>query len=607
MSGKINFEPIGKRFEFNDSITILEAAKKAGIRINTICGGKQICGKCRVKVESKTVTLISDQERKLLTRHEIEEGYRLACSAVVSSDADVYIPQSSLIGSQKLGILGQEKELEMDPVLSRFNIKPAQATLADLRSDFLRIKDFLYEQYGIGINLKIDEKALLELATVLRESNWDIDVIIRENEVISVTPASPKRSIYGIAVDIGTTKVAVFLVDLFSGMTIASDGFLNPQISHGEDVMSRLLVSMSERNGSKVLKDEIVNSLNVGIKKICKENRIRPQDVYEIVCVGNTAMHHLFLGLPVRQLALSPFVPVVDEPVEIKARNVGIKVNPGAYLYMPSVVAGFVGADHIAMLLASDIDRKDQSVMGIDIGTNTEIAIIQNGRISSCSTASGPAFEGAQIKFGMRALEGAIERINIDPVSYDVTYFTVGDKPPIGICGSGVLDAVAELVSSGIIDKRGKLLPDKPGVRKGDDGVYEFVIAKKDGKKITEDIVLTQKDIVAIQLAKGAIRTGINVLCEQLKVEHCALDKVIIAGAFGLYIDPSSAIKIGMFPEIPLDRFEQVGNAAGVGAKMMLVSKRSRDRAREIARRIEYVELTVVDDFATRFAYSLLF
>ncbi|MCL5985796.1 MAG: ASKHA domain-containing protein [Actinobacteria bacterium] len=607
MSGKINFEPIGKRFEFNGSTTIFEAAKKAGVGISSICGGKQTCGKCRVKVESKTVTPISDQEKKLLTRHEIEEGYRLACSATVSSDAEVYIPQSSLTGSQKLGILGQEKKLEIDPVLSRFNVRPVPATLEDLRSDFLRIKDSLYEQHGTGIDLKIDEKAMLELATVLRDNSWDVDVIIRGNEVISVTPASPERSIYGIAVDIGTTKVAIFLVDLFSGKTIASDGFLNPQIDHGEDVMSRLLVSMSERNGSKVLKDEIVNSLNAGIKKICKENGIRSQDVCEIVCVGNTAMHHLFLSLQVRQLALSPFVPVVDEPIEIKARDVGVRINPGAYLYMPSVVAGFVGADHIAMLLASDIDVENQSIMAIDIGTNTEIALIQNGRITSCSTASGPAFEGAHIKYGMRASEGAIERINIDPISYNVTYFTIGDKPPVGICGSGVLDAVAEMVSAGIIDERGKLLPDKPGVRKGDDGVHEFVIAKKDGKKITEDIVLTQKDIVAIQLAKGAIRTGINVLCEQLKVEHCDLDKVIIAGAFGLYIDPSSAIKIGMFPDIPLDRFEQVGNAAGVGAKMMLVSKKSRDRAREIAQRIEYVELTIVDDFATRFAYSLLF
>jgi len=607
LTNRITFEPIGKRFEFNDSITVLEAAKKSGIGIMTVCGGKQTCGKCRVKVDCKNVTPISDQERKLLKKHEIEDGFRLACSAVVSSDADIYIPQSSLIRSQKLGIMGQENKIEIDPVLGRYNIRPPMAVLTDPRSDFLRVKNSMEEKYGIGNDLEIDEKAMLELSTVLRKNDWDIDVVIRNNEIISVLTPSSKGKLYGIAVDVGTTKVAVFLIDLSNGKTIAADGFLNPQISHGEDVMSRLLVSMSDDKGRKELKDEIINSLNVGIRKICRENKIRTEDIYEIVCVGNTAMHHLLLGLPVRQLALSPFVPVVNDPIEIKARDAGIKINSGAYLYIPSVVAGFVGADHIAMLLASNIDGKDQNVMGIDIGTNTEIAIIGNGRISSCSTASGPAFEGAQIKFGMRASEGAIERISIDPVSYEVEYYTIGDVPPIGICGSGVLDTVAELVSSGIMDKRGKLLPDKPGVRRGESGEYEFVIAKGNGKEIIDDIVLTQKDIVAIQLAKGAIRTGINILCEKLKLEYCTLDRIIIAGAFGLYIDPSSAIKIKMLPEIPLDRFEQVGNAAGVGAKMMLVSKSYRDKAVELARHIEYVELTVVEDFANRFAYSLLF
>ncbi|GFP40616.1 hypothetical protein HKBW3S47_02313, partial [Candidatus Hakubella thermalkaliphila] len=260
-----------------------------------------------------------------------------------------------------------------------------------------------------------------------------------------------------------TTKIALYLVDLVSGETIDADGFINPQIAYGEDVMSRIMSAMTDPQNALRMQEEVVSTLNKSIEDLCHRNDLSPEEILEMTLVGNTAMHHLFLGFPTRQLALSPFVPVTDEPIDIKARDLGLKISPGAYVHVLPVIAGFVGADHVAMLLSSGIVDQGEKAMGIDIGTNTEIALVIDDKIVSCSTASGPAFEGAHIRYGMRAAAGAIERVTIDPQTYEVKVMTIEDKPPVGVCGSGVLDAIAEMLKTGVLDERGKLVRDIPG------------------------------------------------------------------------------------------------------------------------------------------------
>ncbi|MCL5072412.1 MAG: ASKHA domain-containing protein, partial [Actinobacteria bacterium] len=321
----------------------------------------------------------------------------------------------------------------------------------------------------------------------------------------------------------------------------------------------------------------------------------------EIVLVGNTAMHHLFLGFPVKQLGVSPFVSLTDKPIDIKARDLGIGIATGGYIYLPPPIAGFVGSDHLAMLVATNISEMKGNYLGIDIGTNTEIVLKSNKGLESVSTASGPAFEGAHIRFGMRAASGAIERVIINPKTCIPEIQTINDKKPVGICGSGILDSVAELLKAGIINRRGRFNAESECVYKDSKGIVQYILDPE------SKISINQNDIVEIQLAKSAIRSGIDILLENAGVSFEDLDKIIIAGAFGSYIDPKNVVNIGMFPNVSLKKIIQVGNAAAVGAKMMLLSKKIRKGAEVIAEKTKYLELTVFPTFADHFAKSTLF
>ncbi len=426
-------------------------------------------------------------------------------------------------------------------------------------------------------------------------------------------------------------------MDLVSGDTVDSKGIMNPQISFGEDLMSRLNFSLQNQENLEKIKSIVIKRISETTRDLCKKNNILSSEILEMTLAGNTAMHHLFLGLPVKQLALAPFVPLTNSPIEIKARDIGIELAPGAYIYMPPSIAGFVGSDHLAMILGTGIDSKKGNYLGIDIGTNTEIALVSEGRITSVSTASGPAFEGAHIKHGMRAAPGAIEKVFIDQNTFVPNIQTINDKTPTGICGSGILDAVAELLRTGLIDRRGKFNKDNKYLCQDTKGQVQFVLARsnndknsdkggKAGKKenteagaagnngammnqqcYDKDISINQKDIVEIQLAKGAMRTGIEILLENAGISFNDIDGIIIAGAFGSYIDPKNVVNIGMFPKVSLEKISQVGNAAGVGAKMMLLSKVERKRSEKIAQDTNYLELTVFPSFTDHFVASMQF
>jgi uncharacterized 2Fe-2S/4Fe-4S cluster protein (DUF4445 family) len=361
-----------------------------------------------------------------------------------------------------------------------------------------------------------------------------------------------------------------------------------------------------------VLQSAIVNALNELANDLCLEGAARsvssnnpelhPSQIVEAVIVGNTAMHHLFLGLPVEQLGLAPYVAAVSAPLDVRATEVGLGLAPGAMVHLLPNIAGFVGADHVAVLLATGTHLMEGVVVSLDIGTNTEITLAAQGRLIACSTASGPAFEGAHIGDGMRAANGAVERVRI--MDGQLEYQTIGNEPAVGICGSGILDAIAELKTAGVLNHRGAMQPDHPLVRHGENGP-EVVLVPAQATQQRRDIILSRKDVSEIQLAKGAIRAGIEILLEQVGLTPADIDHVIIAGAFGTYIDIASAVTIGMFPPLPPERFRQVGNAAGIGAKLSLLSLAQRTAAAALAEEVEYLELTNYPGFVNEFARAM--
>ncbi|MCL4394453.1 MAG: ASKHA domain-containing protein, partial [Chloroflexi bacterium] len=405
-----------------------------------------------------------------------------------------------------------------------------------------------------------------------------------------------------VAVDVGTTKLACYLVDLETGQTRATMGVMNPQIAYGEDVMSRLEAAMVDAANADRLQRDLVECINSAVAQLCATAGAAPERLVDLCLVGNTAMHHLLAKLPVRPLALLPFVPALRSPLQVDADRLGLHAASVARVYLPPPIAGFVGSDHLAFLLAAGFHQDRRTRLGIDIGTNTEIALHAGGRILSCSTASGPAFEGAHIRHGMRAAPGAIDRVRLgeDGLAHcDV----LGSVPAVGICGSGILDAVAEMRRVHIVNRRGRMDPAGPGVQTEEDGTLILPLAR--GNNGSRDVGITQRDVDQVLLAKGAIRAGIAILLDQLGVTPAEIEEIVIAGAFGSYLDPVNALRIGLLPDVPLERIHPVGNAAGAGARMLLASTECRRQAQALADRIEYVELTVVPGFNKCFAESM--
>ena len=547
-SFRIDFEPLGRRGEARRGQTLLEAAQAAGVGLASICGGAGTCEECRLRLAAGKLTLPTPVEEAALSKADLAAGYRLACQAEPLSDLKLDIPPESLTAPQRLQLEGQETSLTPRPAVT--------------------------------------------------------------------TPGA-----YGLAVDVGTTKLAAYLVRLESGETVARAGAMNPQVAYGEDVISRIAYAGREPDGAKKLQAVLLESLNLLLAEMCAEAHVPAERVEDAVLVGNTAMHHLFAGLPVEQLGHAPFSPATTKPLSIPAGKSGLNLAPGAKIYLPPVIAGYVGADHVSMLLATEAwwamrsevepqrrdDREEksdkpsrssnlhgenssQTVIALDIGTNTEISLIANGQVTCCSCASGPAFEGAHIHEGMRAAPGAIERARWSDGK--ILWQTIADQPPVGICGSGILDVVAALLDGSLVRPTGAL-------QTGPGSEYVLVLASQAG--LDRDLVVTRKDIHEIQLAKSAIRAGLETLLEKAGLTFADLDEFIVAGAFGTYLDLRSAVRVGMFPPLPLERFRQVGNAAGIGAKQMLVSVDKRREAERIAGKIGYVELT------TQAAFTLLF
>lgn len=590
----VDFQPLGRRGECGESESLLACAGRLGVGISSVCGGNGACRTCKVQVVGGAVSSPTASELEAFTPEQLKLGWRLACQARPGSDCRLTVPPESMTTRQRVQVEGAEVPVEPEPAVRAYPVQLAPPSLAAPGADADRVLEVLHEQHGVRCEA-VDIRALRLLSGQLRSWGWRCEALVRAGELIAVRP--PASRPLGLAVDLGTTKLAGYLVDLSDGRTLAAGGVMNPQIRYGEDVISRITRVLSEPAEAAQVQAAAAEAINQLCADLCAEAGVDTEAVAEAVVVGNTAMHHLVLGLAVGQLALAPFVPTVREALDVKAGDLGLRLAPGAYVHLLPNIAGFVGADHVAMLLGTEAWRSEGPVVALDIGTNTEVSLVRNGELTAVSCASGPAFEGGHIKHGMRAATGAIERLRI--TAGGVQYETVDQAPPIGICGSGILDCLSELYLAGVVDEGGRL-QSHPRVRT-ERGQREFVVVAEEERDGQPAITITQRDVRELQLAKAAIRAGIQVLLEATGCDEEQLERVIIAGAFGTYIDVASAITIGMLPALPLDRFWQAGNAAGMGARLALISLGKRAEARAFASRVEYIELAGAPSFQSTF------
>lgn len=608
MTYSVDFEPIGRRVEVAEDQTLLEAARRIVLSetgtLAAPCGGKGLCGRCSVRILEGPVSPMTPAETKVLTDAEIQAGMRLACQVSARGPLRVQIPPESLTGRQDLQTEAAEVRVPVDPVVRRYAVAVLPSTIEypfSIWQQVVRALETTHCVAGAGV-----DPALLHTGDCLATDVQPLTVSVRAGQAIALHRVNPAPRPLGLAVDLGTTKIAGFLVDLETGETLASEASMNPQISYGEDLMSRLMYSDENAANARrmaVLARECIAGL---LASMLERTENAPVQVEDAVIVGNTAMHHLFLELPVRHLGRSPYIPVISTALEVRARDLGFSMAPGAMVYLAPSIAGFVGGDHVAMILGSRIHAATAATLGIDIGTNTEIVLATSGYMMSCSCASGPAFEGAHIRHGMRAVEGAIGKVAWDENRRQMSWETIGGARPLGLCGSGVLDAVAALLKAGIIHRAGGFDRSHPAVRPAEKGKGgEYVIVPESGSGAGHDITITQEDIVAIQLAKSAIASGIQLLLAAGGVTKDDLAQVIVAGAFGSRIDLESAMAVGMVPDLPVEKFVSAGNAAGSGARLMLISRAERTLAERIAQGTKYLELTTVPAFSGTFARAL--
>ena len=604
----VTFEPEGRRVRVPPQTSIFQAASEAGIGIRTECGGEGTCGKCRVIVKNKSaVNEVTDAETTHLSPREIDSGYRLACRTILKQNVTVMVPEESRIGARKIQITGLERPVPLNPSVKKFHIVLPKPTLSDVRPDFKRLLDHLEDAHGLK-KLDIDYELLRKLPDILRDANWDFTVAIWDDRVIiAVEAGDTSGRLLGLAIDIGTSKIVGYVVDLMTGQTVGIGSIENPQIMHGEDVISRITFAMAGDEKLRVLQKLAVEGVNDVLHEACTQANVDPNDIYEATVAGNTAMHHFLLAIQPKYLALSPYTPAVRRSVNVKAKELGIKIHRNGVVYVLPIIAGFVGADAVGDVLSSGIHESEELSLLLDIGTNTEVFVGNTEDILSCSCASGPAFEGAHIKHGMKAVTGAIEKVSISTDAHEVEYETIGDVKPVGLCGSAMVDVVAEMLKSGIINHHGRFSPDIKTPRlKMVNNVPEFVLAWGNETATRKEITVTQKDINEIQLAKAAMFTGCSILMKRKSVKREDLDRVFIAGAFGSYINPENAKFIGLVPDVPTEKIRFVGNTAVTGAKMALISREARETAEAISRRVRYLELAIDPDFSQEFSYALL-
>lgn len=608
---KVTFVPSNKTVNVQEGSSILEAAIAAEVQVESTCGGKGTCGKCKVQIPIRQLTAVSKQEAGFLSESELEQGFVLACQVRLQEDTVVRVQEQRDAFSRKTDLNSSKEDVALAPSISKLflNLKPPSGE--DQLPDWERVTNALPNK-----DIPFNRTIASSLPVVLRLGKFKVTAVIDDNELVAVESGDTRDRSFGLAIDIGTTTAATYLMDLNKGVVVGHAAITNPQTVFGAGVVSRITYASNGPEGLHQLQEKVVGGLNTLIFNLCEQHKVRPEEIYQAVIVGNTTMSHLFLGVDPSYLAPAPFIPVYRQAVKVKAKELGLGIlATGKVIVLPNV-AGYVGSDTIGVALAAKIDRLSGITLAIDIGTNGEMILSGKGKILTCSTAAGPAFEGASIKCGMRAAEGAIEGVQIQE-DMRITVTVIANVKPRGICGSGLIDAVSEMVRSGIIDSSGrivskpvqleKLAPDlRERIRQVGQG-KEFVLVWAKDSATGENIVLSQKDIRELQLAKAAIMAGVKILLNQMEIKVDEIDRVLLAGAFGNFIKKVSALGIGLLPRLPLERIAAIGNAAGDGSKMALLSVAERERAVNIARRAKHIELSNMRDFQDLFVASLGF
>lgn len=609
---RVEFTPGGETVFVPPQTLILEAAIKAGIELQTPCGGKGKCARCRViALSADGVSPADEVELASLSADDVARGVRLACRARVIADARIEVPQGSRINGGTILEAGLVRDAPLKPNVRRVQLHLPTPKLDDQRADLRRVLE------GAGMptsECEADLNLLRDLPQQLRAAGYAPEAVLMGRRVVEIRSCSSSAGIYGCAVDIGTTTVVAYLLDLESGQVLGAGSAPNPQGAHGADVVSRVEFADQGPEALATLHREAITIVNAVIAEACAEAGVTPTDVYEITVVGNTCMSHLFLGLSPHYLARAPYVPVIDQSLRVKSTDLGLSIHPRGEVHMLPNIAGWVGADTVGVLLSTRICDSSEPALAIDIGTNGEVMLWSGKQILVCSTAAGPAFEGAQIRHGMRAATGAIDHVR--RADEGIVVETIGNAPAIGICGSGLMDAAAVLLEIGVISDTGLMadeqkaasLPETIARRLvGEGQTRQFILTTAEKSGTGEAITLTQRDVRQLQLAKGAVRAGIEVLLSESDLQASDLARILLAGAFGSYIDRASAVRLGLVPALPLARIIPVGNAAGAGAVLALLSTDEREKATQLAEQAVHVELSSRPEFQALFMETMLF
>ena len=609
---RVTFYPIKKAVSVPNGITIREAAILAGIIIDAPCGGNGKCGKCKVEILDN-VPPPTDTDKKFLSELEIQKGIRLACTTQIYKNTTVVIPKKVQLDRKKIMISGQKRKVDVDPEISKTYIEIEPQTLENQVSD----EELLRSVIG-NKNVSIGMDCMREIPGTLRGSIdsdrlYKITNVLSNTELIAVEPGNTETKIYGIAIDIGTTSVVGLLLDLHTGKTLHVVSELNTQSQFGADVISRILYVINNKNGLEKLQYEIIDVINRIIEELCAFTEINYRNIYLMSVVGNTTMQHLFLGVNPQFLAVSPYICGFKNSASLKARELGINIHPRGNIFIFPNIAGFVGGDTLSVALALNMHKNDEIKLAIDIGTNGELILGNKDKLLTASCAAGPAFEGAQISSGMRAVPGAIESVFIS--NEGIFWRVIGHVAAQGICGSGLIDITAELLKYSVIEETGRIRSKNELQGKIPAILLNSIIEnpEKDGNSFTvaeikdKKICITQKDIRELQLAKGAIHAGIELLIKEMNISYDDISEIYIAGTFGNYIDKTNAKLIGLIPDYPLEKVKFVGNAAAEGARLLLISQPEKEELQKILDITRYMEISGRPDFQDQFAESLMF
>jgi len=610
---EIQFQPDGLRIEVEHGTLLTDAMRALGIPIQLPCAGTGKCGKCVVEIYPDAPPP-GDFDRLHLSGEDLDRGFRLACQTRVDRDMRVLIGSGLRVLDGKILVDGMERTFELNPAVSKRYVELPEPTLQDQVSDMFRIKRALGAAGDDCPEFEID--LARRLPSILREAGFRVTVVMLGDRIIAVEPGDTTSRMFGIAFDIGTTTVVGTILDLSTGEELSRASRLNSQVVYGEDTISRIKHAVTDPDGVRDMQDKIRSVVNEIIEDAAGKAGIEPVELYEAVFVGNTTMSHLFLGIDPRGLSQVPFVPVIDAGVNLRAGDAGIGIHPNGNVYVLPNIAGFVGSDTVGVMLACGYLEDGPSVLAVDVGTNGELALRRDDTILVCSTAAGPALEGAALTCGMRAANGAVEHVKISPDG--VGCEVIGGTSPIGLCGSGIIDVVAELLEVGIVDGYGTIVEKERLEGSVPDALLErivtvdgqpaFVVSRGDESgPDSRDVVFTQRDVRQVQLAKGAISAGINLILKEMGMTVEELDEILLAGAFGNYIDKDSARRIGLLPQVPSGKIRFVGNAASTGAKMALLSANAREDADRIRNRAKHVELANLPGFMDELSNSMLF